>query len=153
MWHAHKTGSYTCSLWRTTNSEKYSQTQIIIIPTKLYWVLFPTEDLWQAVETAKRILTEEKIDRQLAGQSFSTPFMSIKENYNNTKRVTFNTQDGVRGQNRWINSNDWVNWAANVEGKNKQFKLKIYQSKRRDQMRNFYDKCNYQNRYRSNSGR
>ena len=42
--------------------------------TKLYWVLFPTMDLRQAVETAKRILMKEKIDRQLAGQTSSTPF-------------------------------------------------------------------------------
>ena len=39
---------------------------------------------------------------------------------------------------------------------NKQFKPKLYQGKRRGQMRNFYDKCNYdqrsyQNRYRSDS--
>ena len=32
------------------------------LPTKLYWVLFPIDDLRQAVETAKRILTKEKID-------------------------------------------------------------------------------------------
>ena len=35
------------------------------LPTKLYWILFPIEDLRQAVETAKRILTNEKIDNQL----------------------------------------------------------------------------------------
>ena len=43
------------------------------------------------VETAKRILTKEKIDRQLSGQSSSTPFMSIKDNHN--RRVTFDTGD------------------------------------------------------------
>ena len=32
------------------------------LPTRLYWLLFTTEDLRQAVETAKRILTKEKID-------------------------------------------------------------------------------------------
>ena len=48
------------------------------LPTRLYWVLFSIEDLRLAVETAKRILTTEKIDRQLAGQSSSTPFMNIK---------------------------------------------------------------------------
>ena len=32
------------------------------LPTKLYWLLIPTDDLRQAVETAKRILTKEKID-------------------------------------------------------------------------------------------
>ena len=30
------------------------------LPTKLYWILFPIGDLRQAIETAKRILTEEK---------------------------------------------------------------------------------------------
>ena len=32
------------------------------LPTRLYWALFPIEDLRQAVETAKRILIKEKID-------------------------------------------------------------------------------------------
>ena len=34
------------------------------LPTKLYWVLFPIMDLRQVVETAKRVLMKEKIDRQ-----------------------------------------------------------------------------------------
>ena len=49
------------------------------LPTRLYWVLFPIEDLRLAVEKAKRILTKEKIDRQLAGQLSSTPFMNIRD--------------------------------------------------------------------------
>ena len=44
-----------------------------MLPTKLHWILFPIDDLRQAVETAKRILTKEKIDRQLTGQSLSIP--------------------------------------------------------------------------------
>ena len=35
--------------------------------TKLYWILFPIEDLRQAVETAKRILIKEKLDKQQTG--------------------------------------------------------------------------------------
>ena len=57
------------------------------LPTKLYWVLFPIEYFRQAVETVKRILIKEKIDRQLAGQSSSTPFMSVKDSC--SKGVTF----------------------------------------------------------------
>ena len=34
-----------------------------MLPTKLYWILFPIEDLRQAVDTAKRILTKEKLDK------------------------------------------------------------------------------------------
>ena len=33
-------------------------------------------DLRQVLETAKRVLTKEKIGRQLAGQSSSTPFIN-----------------------------------------------------------------------------
>ena len=49
------------------------------LPTKLYWVLFPIKDLRQAVDTTKRILTKEKIDRQLAEQTSLTLFMNIKD--------------------------------------------------------------------------
>ena len=62
--------------------------------TKLYWVLFPIMGLRQAVEMAKRILMKEKIDRQLAGQTSSTPFMNIKEGFG--KKVTFGTTDGIK---------------------------------------------------------
>ena len=50
-------------------------------------------NLRQAVEMAKRILTKEKIDRQLAGQTFLNPFMSIKDGFG--KKVTFDTIDGI----------------------------------------------------------
>ena len=43
----------------------YGEPQVLevfknMFPTKLYWILFPIEDLRQAVETAKGILTKEK---------------------------------------------------------------------------------------------
>ena len=52
----------------------YQEPQILEVfkntfPTRLHWVLFLTMDLRQAVDTAKRILTKEKIDRQVAGQT------------------------------------------------------------------------------------
>ena len=45
----------------------YGEPQILevfknTLPSKSYWILFPIEDLMQAVETAKRILTKEKLD-------------------------------------------------------------------------------------------
>ena len=50
----------------------YGEPQILdvlknALPNRLYWVLFSIEDLHQAVETAKRVLMKEKIDRQLSG--------------------------------------------------------------------------------------
>ena len=43
------------------------------LPSCLYWVLFPIENLRQTLETAKKILTKEKLDRQLAGKSTGAP--------------------------------------------------------------------------------
>ena len=63
------------------------------LPSKLYWVLFPIDDLRNAVDTAKRMLTKEKIDKQLAGQSSSNPFMSIRDSQD--KKVSFNIQDDL----------------------------------------------------------
>ena len=58
----------------------YGELQILevfknIIPNRLYWILFPIDNLRVAVETAKRVLTKETIDRQMSGQSSATPFM------------------------------------------------------------------------------
>ena len=61
------------------------------LPTKLYWVLFPIEDLRQTVETAQRILTKEKLDKQLTGQSSASPFMNIRDG--TERKVSFNTRD------------------------------------------------------------
>ena len=54
---------------------------------------FFIDDLGLAVDVAKRILTKEKIDRQLVGQSTLTPFMKVGDGYYNKQAVTFNTQD------------------------------------------------------------
>ena len=48
---------------------RYGEPQILevfknTLLTKLYWILFPMEDLRQAVDTAKRILTMENLDKQ-----------------------------------------------------------------------------------------
>ena len=74
----------------------YGEQQILgvfknTLPTKLYWILFPIEDLKQAVETVKRILTKEKLNRQLMGQSLLTPFMSIRDGHQ--RRVSFDTKE------------------------------------------------------------
>ena len=62
------------------------------VPNRLYWVLFPIDNLRNAVETAKRFLTKEKIDRQMTGQS-STPFMKLTDK--KRKTVTFDAKDAL----------------------------------------------------------
>ena len=46
----------------------YGELQILellrnTLPNRLYWILFPTDNLREAIETVKRVLTKEKIDR------------------------------------------------------------------------------------------
>ena len=101
------------------------------LPNRLYWVLFPIDDLKLVVEIAKRILTKEKIDRQLAGQSTMTPLMNIRDGYNNTKAVTFNMQDRLDDK---IDKLTFMMSKLMAQGnkQDKQFKPKIYQGKKRD---------------------
>ena len=50
------------------------------------------------VETAKSILTKEKIDKKLTGQTPSTPFMSVRDRL--SKWVTFNAMDDLEQRDR-----------------------------------------------------
>ena len=91
--------TYVNRVRQVANLLGYQEPQILdvfknTLPTKLYWVLFPIMDLRHTVEMAKRILMKEKIDRQLAGQASSTPFMNIRDSYK--KKVTFDTTDGTK---------------------------------------------------------
>ena len=87
---------YVTHIRQVTALLGYGESQILDVfknrlPTKLYRILFPINDPRQAVETAKRIITKEKIDRQLLGQSSSTPFMSIRDSHN--RKVSFDTRE------------------------------------------------------------
>ena len=109
----------------------YGEPQILevfknTLPTRLYWILFPIEDLRQEVETAKRILCKEKLDRQLTGQSLSTPFMSIRDGHN--RQISFGTKEEL---------GDKIDALAVMIGKlttrdsgtGRQFKPQIYQNR------------------------
>ena len=66
--------AYVHHIRQVTNLLDYQDLQILevfknTLPSKLYWVFFPMEDLRVTVDTAKRMLTKEKIDKQLAGQT------------------------------------------------------------------------------------
>ena len=52
-------------------------------------MLFPIDNLCEAVETAKRFLTKEKLDRQMTGQCW-TPFMKLTDK--KRKTVSFDTR-------------------------------------------------------------
>ena len=106
------------------------------LPTKLYWVLFPIADLSLVVETAKRILTKEKIDKQLAGQTSSTSFMSVRDGLN--KRVTFDATGDLEQKIDKL-TEMMGKLVTEDEGQPKPFKPQVYQSNRgRNQNRGNY---------------
>ena len=61
----------------------------------MHWVAFPIKNLSWAIETTKRILTMEKLDGHLAGQSTGSPsFLTMnEENKQRPKMVVFNESD------------------------------------------------------------
>ena len=90
-------------------------------------MLFPIANLRLAVETAKRILTKEKIDKQLAGQTSSTPFMSVSDGLN--KRVTFNAMDNLEQKIDRLTVM-MGKLVTEDEGQPKLFKPRVYQPNR-----------------------
>ena len=88
--------SYVTQIRQVATLLGYGEPQLLevfkkTVPTKLYWILFPIEELRQVVETAKRILTKEKLDKQLTGQTSTSPFMNVRDG--TERKVSFNARD------------------------------------------------------------
>ena len=130
----------------------YKEPQILevfknTLPTKLYWILFPIEDLRQAVETAKRILTIEKLDKQLTEQTSTSPSMNIRDE--TERKISFNARDEL-----WDKTDRLTVMMSRLAAKDsdnkRPFKPQIHKSRGsylQGQSRN-YDWRNYQNRGR-----
>ena len=115
----------------------YGEPQILelfnnTLPSRLYWVLFSINNLRDSVDAAKRVLTKEKINRQLSGQSgTTTPFMKVGEVHHlNNKTVSFNTHDPIRQQLDSLTSMVY-NMSVQKEENNRPFMPQIHQRKRR----------------------
>ena len=137
--------SYVTRIGQVAALLGYGEPQVLevfknTLPTKLYWILFPIEDLRQAVETSKRILTKEKLDKQLTGQTSASPFMNIREG--TERKVSFNARDelGDKIDKLTVVMN---RLAARDSNEKRPFKPPIYKS--RGQIRS-YDQRGYQNR-------
>ena len=64
------------------------------LPSKLYWIFFPINNLREAVDTTKRVLNKEKLDKKLTGQASSTsPFMKIRDTTHSSHKVLMKLQD------------------------------------------------------------
>ena len=103
------------------------------------------EDLRQGVETAKRILTKEKLDKQLTQQTSTSPLMSIRKGAN--RKVSYDTRDELGDK---INKLTVMlgRLAAKDNNEKRPFKPQIYQGKGQNRV---YSQRNYQNRNRLNN--
>ena len=82
----------------------------------------------------KRILTKEKLDKQLTGQTSTSPSMSIREGVN--RKVTFDTKDKLENK---IDKLTVIlgRLAAKDNNKKRPFKSQIYQGRGRGQNKGY----------------
>ena len=83
--------SYVLRMSQVAAMLNYEEMQILenfknTLPYRLYLTLINVNNLRDAIDLAKRVLTKEKLDRQLTGQS-STPFMRATSNDNNSPKT------------------------------------------------------------------
>ena len=77
----------------------YGEPQILelmknTLPSRMYPILFPINNLRDTIATAKRVMIKEKIDRQKTRQSPTTPFMQVNDSSQSGKRgVTFDAME------------------------------------------------------------
>ena len=137
--------SYVMQIRQVTTLLGYGEPQVLdvfknTLPTKLHWILFPIEDLRQMVETAKRVLTKEKLDKRLTGQKPTSPFMHVRDG---TKRkVSFNARDEL-GDKMDKLTVMMSRLAANDSYNKRPFKPQIYKSGGQNRS---YSQRGYQNR-------
>ena len=70
----------------------YGEPQILelfknTLPSRLYYMLYQINDLRVVVETAKRLLTKEQMDKK-AGQATTSPFMHVNQGNSKNKNKT-----------------------------------------------------------------
>ena len=120
----------------------YGEPQILelfknTLPSKLYWILFPINNLRDAVNATKRVLMKEKLDKQLSGKAgATTPFMKVGDTSCSGKKVSFNAQDPIREQLVSLASMVY-NMSMQKEENSKSFKPQIYQRGRKQNKQNF----------------
>ena len=105
--------------------------------------LINVNNLRDAIDLAKRVLTKEKIDRQLTGQS-STPFMKVTINDNHStqnnhkKGVTFDAVETLERNSNCIDRlMSLVSYMKmTMDRKQSLYKPRIYQGRSRNQNTN-----------------
>ena len=83
----------------------YGEPQILelfknTLSNRLYYMVFNMNNLKEAVETAKHVITKEQIDGQKTGQPSASPFMKV--NQQNPERKSVSLTQLKQSKNRVI---------------------------------------------------
>ena len=95
----HTIDSYILKVKQVASLLNYGEPEILelfknTLPSKLYWILFPINDLREAIDTAKRVMNKEKLDKQLTGQTSNiSPFMKLGDDTHSGKQRVLKPQD------------------------------------------------------------
>ena len=105
--------SYILKIKQVASLLNYGEPEILelfknTLPSKLYWILFPINNLREAVDTTKRVLNKEKLGKQLMGQASNTPpFMKLR--YHTARSESVNKT--IRSRNHDFNDVQYVSTA------------------------------------------
>ena len=131
--------SYILKVKQVASLLNYREQEILelfknTLPNKLYWILFPINNLREAIDTAKRVLNKEKLDKQLTGQASNiSPFMKMRDDSHSGLMMFMKPQDLETVTSMMYNM-------SVQQGKTKKpFKPQVYQKRRRGQ-RQSYDR-------------
>ena len=148
--------SYILKIKQVASLLNYGEPEILelfknTLPSKLYWILFPINNLREAVDTAKRVLNKEKLDKQLTGQASNiSPFMklgdnTLGDNIHPGQKVTINQKDLENVMSMMYNL------SLQQDRAKKPFKPQVYQKKGRGQRQN-YNRDRFRHNDRSGQG-
>ena len=142
------TDSYVLRMSQVAAMLNYGEMQILenfknTLPYQLYMTLININNLRDAIDLVKRVLTKEKLDRQLTGQS-STPFMRVTSNdncstqNNHKKGVTFDAMETLERNSNCIDRLTSLvsNMKMTMDRKQPLYKARIYQGRSRNQNTN-----------------
>ena len=137
--------SYILKVKQVASLLNYGEPEILelfknTLPSKLYWILFPINNLREAIDTAKWVMNKEKLDKQLTGQASNiSPFMKLIDDTHSGQQKMLNPQD--------LEAVSSMMYNMSKQGKTgKPFKPQVYQKRGRGQ-RQSYDR----DRSRNNS--
>lgn len=91
--------SYILKVKQVASLLNYGEPEILelfknTLPSNLYWILFPINNLREAIDTAKRVMNKEKLYKQLTGQTSNiSPFMKYRDDTHSGQQKMLNPQD------------------------------------------------------------